>query len=355
MKIWPAFLIFISSVAFAGGSGFVGNGGDGVEIEGRLYVRDLVMLGIHESPFVGESTDPRLPVFPTSRAMPFSFPRELLARKLTDLNRVAPGMGDFLLVSMKLYTWVLQDFPLTPINNPGDTVILPPGSKVVQIANRLGTTIRIHRESWNRLNDENKAALLIHEAVYSLVRPVREEGSKFFQPARTAQEITGAFFSSSFLSKDPARAYEALSNVLAIPFPMRTTVEWRQLPVWTIDYERYNLVHPILGKAHKFDFSKKPTHESLQKFAFDECHSIEKIKGREDAGDFYRARSVFISWPLDFGIKQYRTTSPEVPLQSYVALSYNSRIPDIVDYEFGTAEACINSFSWHLRLASAGL
>lgn len=41
----------------AGGTIFIGNGGEGIEDAGRLYLRDLYEVGIHQSPYFGAEVD----------------------------------------------------------------------------------------------------------------------------------------------------------------------------------------------------------------------------------------------------------------------------------------------------------
>ncbi|RZA05007.1 MAG: hypothetical protein EOP11_13840, partial [Proteobacteria bacterium] len=61
--------------------------------------------------------------------------------------------------------------------------------------------IRIHRPSWDRLDENNKAALVLHEVIYSLVRPVPNRQGDWIQPASTARFITAQVFTKGFLEK----------------------------------------------------------------------------------------------------------------------------------------------------------
>ena len=146
--------LFLLLPLFAQAHTFIGNGGEGVEFQGSIYVRDLFAMEIHQSPYIGAKTDSRLPIF---HSIQFNYPRELLARKLTDINQMAPGLGDFLMDALNIYSWTLEEFELRPITDTNDPIVLPPGAKLVQIANRLGNTIRIHRPSWERLTEIGRA------------------------------------------------------------------------------------------------------------------------------------------------------------------------------------------------------
>lgn len=194
MKYTCLLLLLFSNPSFVFANGFVGNGGEGVEYDGKVVVYDLFSFGVHKNPYFGAQSDPLFPALPSPKELGFEYPKDLLQQKLTDLNRIAPGMGDYVLMTMNSYTWVLQDFPLTPIKRIDDPVILPTGARLTQIANRLGMTIRIHKDTWGRLDDANKVALIVHESIFSLVRPMPVQGGFQVQSSRTAREIVGGFF-----------------------------------------------------------------------------------------------------------------------------------------------------------------
>ncbi|RZA05006.1 MAG: hypothetical protein EOP11_13835 [Proteobacteria bacterium] len=114
-------VVFLASAfllpSFAFASGFVGNGGDGVEIVGKLYLHDLAEAGLHRDPYVGNKISPSIPAWP--RALDsLKLSHEPLLRKLSDLDQSYPGFADYLVATIKLYTWSLEEFELTPIPDP---------------------------------------------------------------------------------------------------------------------------------------------------------------------------------------------------------------------------------------------
>lgn len=78
---------------------------------------------------------------------------------------------------------------LTPINDSYE-VIAPKGCQIEQLANFVnGATVLIDGEIWGSLNETNKAALILHEAVYELLRIYGETTSV------RARNIVGAALS----------------------------------------------------------------------------------------------------------------------------------------------------------------
>jgi|GEM_PF-4469788 len=213
--------LFISTNVFAGG--FVGgNGGEGIDDHGRLYVRDLYSIGAHTSPWFGDAVDPHLPPLPK---FTFAYPRNLLARKLTDLNEGTPGLGDFLLMAIKQYTWTLVDAELNLADSLRDPVKIPPGIKIKHIAGRFGHSIRINKVNWMKLNDENKVALIIHEAVFSLLEPTADPNGFFSQSSEVARELTGQFFIATFKGSGIAENLATHPSLYGLNVPAMTSLE----------------------------------------------------------------------------------------------------------------------------------
>jgi hypothetical protein len=85
------------------------------------------------------------------------------------------------------------------------------------IANRFVGTIRLHRPSWELLSEEHKVALLIHEALYSLLTPVCLDTKHCFQPAYRARDIVAMAFTDPKFS---ITKFSTLSSNLEIPSDM---------------------------------------------------------------------------------------------------------------------------------------
>ena len=333
MKIFLG-LMFFSLNSFAGGGGFVGNGGEGVDYRGRLYLRDLFSQNLHLQPFIGFQTDPGM----TMPELPFDYPKELLARKLADLNQAAPGVGDYVLATMKAYTWSLQDFALTPITDD-DPIALPEGATLVQLANRFRGVIRLHRASFERLDDANKTALLVHEAVYSLLFPRRAPDGSFFQSAYAAKEITGCFFNRSFLSK-PTEAVFSFLSTLDIPGPLPLDVV-RQKAVWNLSYGTYSqgLKWRKLGSATLL-ISESDRYDTIAAFLNGVCSQVAVLPPKQERW-IDSARTLR---PVSMLIREYKTADGK--MQNQVGFrSMWPVFPVNLSYPFETFEGCRAAFA----------
>lgn len=192
MKLLVLVLLFCSN-SFA--NGFLGNPGKGVLVQDKVFLQDLYSLGVHNNPYFGSET---LSQFQELPDLGFSYPKELLSRKLSDIEAAVPGLGTCILESMKVYDWFIIKEDLKVITDDNDPVALPEGALLIQVANRRNASIRINEDAWTKLDDANKVALIIHEAVYSFVKPKPKGDGIWEQPAETVREFTGNSFTSSF-------------------------------------------------------------------------------------------------------------------------------------------------------------
>lgn len=190
----------------------VGNGGEGVRKNGALYLRDLFEANLHLNPYIGQSIEP---YFETevqhSNVSRLPIPLDLLARKLTDLQWVSPQLGHYVLAAINSYQWIFVDEPLQPFDDEGSPFVL---SERVPLANRFQSTIRLQRSAWRQLSPAHRIALILHEAVYSMIKPVcREDLCK--QPSYQAREITALLFSND--PPRPPSLSEQMRDSLTIP------------------------------------------------------------------------------------------------------------------------------------------
>ncbi len=170
-KILTAVSLFCSFQAH--GRGYViGNGGDGYSVNGSIFVADLLEIGLEKISLAEDGAiSPRIARNLDQIGLPFAYPRDALARKLTELNARVPGLADCLIVAMGLYRWRMVAVPIGLVNDLEGRTIGIPESLRVQLAVRLSDVIRIQQSVWDQLNETNKVALLLHEAFYSLVAP----------------------------------------------------------------------------------------------------------------------------------------------------------------------------------------
>lgn len=189
----------------------VGSGGEGVFHDGKLRLRDLVDLGVGKKAYFGDVAD----FFYISRLknseLPEGVDKKRLAIKLTDFDALSPHLGDYLMDILDAYQWAFteEDLALLP-----ERETIHDSIKRIPIANRYLERIVIHRASWNELSPDDRIALLIHEAVYALLRPVCGLGSEnvCVQSAKRARDIV-AF---SFISP-PRPLSTAMLNDLLLP------------------------------------------------------------------------------------------------------------------------------------------
>lgn len=240
---------------------FIGNTGDGIWIQDKLYLRDLLEAGIANNFWIGPDVDgilkfraERLPAFMNQC-------QNALLRKLTDLNRHAPSLGDHLLSILLLYKFDLAEKTLDLQYDPYYFDQNPR----VQLATRHLGRISIHAPSWYQLSAEHQAALLIHEAVYAVLRPVplfsESNGPlKFYQPAEKVRNFIGHIFHPELEFGEPGALIKLVTQDLAITFDLangpRKVLSWN-LELWgpnsvvtELKLNRNQMNMDSKGKAH---------------------------------------------------------------------------------------------------------
>ena len=166
-----------------------GNGGTGVlTADGRVLLYDLIEYNNQNSMFVGsmmhqEIVEHQNLLISLSEAIPFQ--RNLLIRKLSDLQAISPHLGLYVMQVMALYNWRMSSDNL-PVIHEGD-VDLPAGARRVQLAIRYGNLITVQKKLWQKMTPEHQVGLLIHEALFAMVRPTCT--GEFVQTCRQPVEI----------------------------------------------------------------------------------------------------------------------------------------------------------------------
>ncbi len=162
-------------IAFAGHS--VGNGADAVLRGEEALLLDFVEAGIEDSAVSGEFFFPQ----PKHEAYVRSELRrifmgapvtettlELTAQKLCAVEPVAAYS---LLIALGSYRWSWTGESLGDVIDE-DLLISVPRERLRQAAIRRNHSILIQKSLWERMPAIHQAGLLIHEAIYSLIRPV---------------------------------------------------------------------------------------------------------------------------------------------------------------------------------------
>lgn len=201
--LFKIILSLFAAQAFASGGSIIGNGGDGYFIPDirAVWLRDLVDAGLEHSAWIGAKRDPEIEKFiygPNFRTdVDIDFRRDLLVRKLTDIQLAAPPLGRILAQAIRLYQWQMVHHPLEFVND-GVMLKMPPNSVRVQIGNRLLKTIRYDDDQFAMMPDEHRIAFIIHEVVYSLLKPqCLGQSGLCRQFSILAREIVGHMFSDN--------------------------------------------------------------------------------------------------------------------------------------------------------------
>ncbi len=192
-------IIFISALlsaltVFAGPS-VIGNGGNGVFLENKFYVLDLVEADSHIKPFIKETVATyyydRLKY--ALHALEDQALVALVARKITEAGALDLIYTEALLRTFEAIRWNLVDYRLTPM-----PVITPVAAAQHQIAIRTSDNILIDRYYWNLLTLEHRTALLFHEVNFILIRPSSiADDDDFQKSAFQSRLLTGYIFSDS--------------------------------------------------------------------------------------------------------------------------------------------------------------
>lgn len=196
--------IFISALlsvlpVFAGPS-VIGNGGNGVFLENKFYVLDLVEADSHIKPYIKDVSVSDFYFNRLKYALnEFQDPAlvTLVAKKIMELGAFDLIYTEALLRTFEAVRWNLVDYRLTLI--PVET---PVAAELQQIAIRTSDNILIDRYYWNLLTPEHRMALLFHEANFILIRPSSVANDDDFQKsAFQSRLLTGYIYSNSMANE----------------------------------------------------------------------------------------------------------------------------------------------------------
>jgi hypothetical protein len=299
----------------------IGNGGQGIEIDGALFTRDLYERGVHRNPFVGIESDPEMRDRILNLRVPegFHFNRALLANKLTEMNGRFSGLGDHVFRALRRYEWSLIDVPLPRTDECGDAGQGVSVQDWVQIANRVRDTIYVNRKNWQLLSEIGQVSLLIHEGLYSLLKPIPGIDGAYRQDGAQARRLAGAFFDemtfrngaeNSELQRDlenlslpefgnPVRRAEwhlsrtqkepGESDSIRVPLHrIQSNLDFfasslrGNLSQWLKSPRTESISSVLLLESHQTRFRAYPTAQGFEQFAL-EIHSNEKDREKVSA------------------------------------------------------------------------
>lgn len=207
MRVFSLGLLALVAAATWAGGIRIGNGGDGIckdktDKETKchskiLYVRDLYDANLHLNPAIGSEIDPYIQreVDESPVVSNLQLDKNLLARKLTDLEHFHLHFGHIVLAAINAYHWQLVDNPLEKLADDAP-IEQRPESWRVQLANRFQNTIRVYSDDYALLPEIHKVAMVIHEGIFSLLNPQCRKGI-CVQHAYMAREITANAFRNS--------------------------------------------------------------------------------------------------------------------------------------------------------------
>jgi hypothetical protein len=261
-------LALASPFVYAGD--FVGNSGDGVWIGGRLVVRDLLQAGLSDSYWIGKEENARLSEQLAVMAGPVREAAPPLARKLADLERTLPGFAEFLLGSLRLYNLAIVEQPLTKEPLGGGVIDFPEEDRV-QLATRVFRTIYLHGPSWRALHPDQRAALILHELIGSLMKPERSPDGFEMQPSLRTRQIVAALFSPELERQGRPFLDNELRTDLDLPWE-----QLRRRPLvnqWKLTLRHYRPDN-IAPREELFHAGQVTWEEAAQR-AQDLCNSLE--------------------------------------------------------------------------------
>jgi hypothetical protein len=105
--------------------------------------------------------------------------------------RIDYNLGHRILLSMAWLDWRMVETSLLRLND--DQAVLNP-KNLVQVAIRQKLVVFIDQNLWSQLDDSNKVALLIHEALYAMAAP-----RAGMQNAPDTRAMTGLLFTRPFV------------------------------------------------------------------------------------------------------------------------------------------------------------
>ena len=191
--------ILLSVLPVFAGPSVIGNGGNGVFLENKFYVLDLVEADSHKLPFIKESASQYYFDRLKYALNEFQDPAlvALVSRKIMELGSLDLIYTEALLRTFEAVRWNLVDYRLTLL-----PVVTPVAAPLHQIAIRTSDNILIDRYYWNLLNAEHRVALLFHEANFILIRPSTVVSDSDLQKsAFQSRLLTGYIFSDSMANE----------------------------------------------------------------------------------------------------------------------------------------------------------
>lgn len=190
-----------------------GNGGDAVKMRNQFYLLDLVEAGHHKAfPNSNTPVNPHLnsEILSWAKEQPVSVPAGEIIQKLSEIYAKNSPLGAVLLLTLKQLDWHWVDSPLRDVADE-EPLIIVPKTALTQAALRINLSIYIQNDVWNRMNERNQTALVLHEIIFSLMQPDRN-GQGIDRNSSRVRRLIGHLFSPQF-------EIRSLDNVLTTEAP----------------------------------------------------------------------------------------------------------------------------------------
>lgn len=237
----------------------IGNAGEGISFanDNKVYLRDLAEFNSHLDPQIGTNINTELKKIWTSSSLSRTFKEDELTilKKLSDLESIAPSLGFATLEALRLYSiYFVPHLDLLPSEQKAI-----PNAQRVQLATRTHLAIAFAKDGWIKMDSASKAALLIHEGLYSLVK-LRCFRDGCLQISADIRPFVGELFAKT---KNP-NFYERLTSILSTGPKNPTDVcsRWSSLEMTVWEWSRYDGSPNITPEAKDFISRSYPSIDS---------------------------------------------------------------------------------------------
>jgi hypothetical protein len=255
MRVIALLLLLLTMLPAGASRGYVvGNGGDGIEINGRLVLADLVAHGLEDRALLPEGK-PSLEMYiaAANAGYPRGFPVMKFARKLEELESRMPGLAGLVLLAYSRYNWrstsSAQEGGFSD-DDLGSEFWSRFHGRRRQLAWRFQNEIYLLKPEWERLDDQNKIALVFHESLSGLLRlkPAKPGADQGMRRRRAYIQSTRALAHVVAAMMDPSRKdlETAVRQELRVPGAL---TNWRtaslSLSVFEGEKEVYAFTLPV--------------------------------------------------------------------------------------------------------------
>lgn len=222
MKLAGIVFLLLQICSVASHAQFIaGNHGEGVLLGGKIYLRDLYIRGQLEDLYFGHSAHPQIAerMSGFDRIELTDLQRQLLVQKISDIEALSPCLGKIVSDIFYTYnwTWTREQFRTPPESE--EVTHIPEHQRVI-VAKRYRSDVLLQKAAWDKMPDAHKVALLIHEVIYSVLRPSHKPGVKgaAYQDVHVARALVSLFFSKP--SVYSSSEFATLARDLDIPTGM---------------------------------------------------------------------------------------------------------------------------------------